>query len=146
MRQQQLSDSDPNESHERNNVATSYYLFRHAEEELANGHPLKASEKAWGAVAHQLKAIARQRRWRHGGHHHFYQIIDQLVEETGDDEIETSFSVADALHGNFYNNFKSESAVRSNIQIVKLLLDKLSAIYENGGRAPNGQTPTETTT
>ena len=131
---------------QQNHATVSRQLIQHAEEELADGEPLQASEKAWGAVAHQLKAIARQRRWRHGGHHHFYQIIDQLVEETGGDEIETSFSVADALHGNFYNNFKSESAVRSNIQVVKLLLDKLSAIYENGGRAPNGQTPTETTT
>ena len=117
---------------QQNHIVVSRQLIQHAEEELADGEPLQASEKAWGAVAHLLKAIARQRRWRHSGHHHFFQIIDQLVEETGDDEIETFFSVADGLHGNFYNGFKSESAVRSNIQKVKLLITKLTAIYDSG--------------
>ena len=107
-------------------------MIRHAEEELANGEPLQASEKAWGAAVHQLKAIARQRRWRHGGHYQLGQIIERLADETGDREIRRLFSIAESLHANFYNNWKPESAVREDIQDVKLLLDKLSAIYDDG--------------
>ena len=114
------------------NMTTSRQLIEHAEEELRNGESLQASEKAWGAVVHRLKAIARQRDWPHGGHYQLSQMVDRLVGETGDDEIQRSFSVAESLHGNFYNNWKTEMMVRSNIEDVKRLLDKLSAIYENG--------------
>ena len=41
--------------------AMALRFLGHAEEELAKGHRLQASEKAWGAVAQQLKAIAEQR-------------------------------------------------------------------------------------
>jgi hypothetical protein len=113
------------------NIAICLRLIQHAEEELANGEPLQASEKAWGAVAHRLKAIARQRKWRHGGHYHLGQIIRGLVDETGDGEIQNSFSIAESLHANFYNNWKTEAAVRDDIESVKLLLDKLSTLYDN---------------
>ena len=37
-------------------------LMRHAEEQLAKGDRLQASEKAWGVAAHRLKEFADQRR------------------------------------------------------------------------------------
>ena len=114
------------------NMMTSRQLIEHAEEELRNGEPLQASEKAWGAVVHRLKAIARQRDWPHGGHYQLSQMAGRLAEETGDGEIRRFFSVAESLHGNFYNNWKEEGVVRDDIEDVKRLLDKLSAIYENG--------------
>ncbi len=114
------------------NMTTSRQLIEHAEDELRSGEPLQASEKAWGAVVHRLKAIARQRRWGHGGHYQLGQVVSRLADETGDNDMEDLFSIAEALHGNFYNNWKTEAAVRSNIESIKRLLDKLSAIYENG--------------
>ncbi len=114
------------------NITTSRQLIEHAEEELRSGESLQASEKAWGAVVHRLKAIARQRRWRHGGHYHLGQIVRRLVDENGDGEIQSFFSIAESLHANFYNNWKTEAAVRDDIESVKLLLDKLSTVYENG--------------
>ena len=114
------------------NMTTSRQLIEHAEEELRNGEPLQASEKAWGAVVHRLKAIARQRDWAHGGHYQLSQMVTRLTEETGDDEIRRFFSVAESLHGNFYNNWKDVISVREDVEDVKRLLDKLSAIYDNG--------------
>ena len=43
-------------------------LIRHAEEQLAKGDRLQASEKAWGAVVHRLKDIADQRGWKYSTH------------------------------------------------------------------------------
>ena len=114
------------------NMTTSRQFIEHAEGELRNGEPLQASEKAWGAVVHRLKAIARQRRWSHGGHYQLSQMVSRLTEETGDGDIRRFFSVAESLHGNFYNNWKDDASVRDDIEDVKRLLDKLSAIYENG--------------
>ncbi len=114
------------------NMTTSRQLIEHAEEELRSGESLQASEKAWGAVVHRLKAIARQRDWAHGGHYQLYQMVDRLVEETGDNALGRFFKVAESLHANFYNNFMTDTAVRTGVEDVTLLLDKLSAIYENG--------------
>ena len=114
------------------NMTTSRQLIEHAEEELRSGEPLQASEKAWGAVVHRLKAIARQRDWPHGGHYHLSQMIDRLADETGDDEFRALFTLAEGLHANFYNNWKTDTMVRSNVESVKLLLDKLSAVYHSG--------------
>ena len=132
MRQGQLSGNERRIALEQKNVATSLYLFQYAQEELDNGHPLQASEMAWGAVVHRLNAIARQRRWAHGSHHHLEQIIDRLTAETGDNDVGWLFEAAEALHGNFYNNFMPPGVVDVGIEKVKLLLDKLTDIYEAG--------------
>ncbi|MCY4652410.1 MAG: PaREP1/PaREP8 domain-containing protein, partial [Dehalococcoidia bacterium] len=56
--------SEPIEAH----YIHSQRLIQHAEEKLAEGDRLQASEKAWGAVAHYFKHIAAQRGWRYVTH------------------------------------------------------------------------------
>ena len=93
-------------------VAISRRFIEQADEELDRGDLPQASEKAWGAVAHRLKAIARQRGWRQGKHGDFYRIVTLLGRETDRRvELERLLSSADALHANFYNAIKSESEV-----------------------------------
>ena len=41
-----------------NHWAIALRFLDHAQEELDKGNRLQAGEKAWGAVAHQFKAIA----------------------------------------------------------------------------------------
>ena len=107
-------------------VEISRRFIRQAESELESGDLLQASEKAWGAVAHRLKAIATRRGWRHGRHRHFGGIIDLLEAETDNaDELRVMFSEADSLHANFYNVFMTESEVRRGMEYVKALLDTL---------------------
>ena len=115
------------------NIRVGRRLIRHAEEELEEGEMLQASEKAWGAVVHHLKGIARQRGWSHGGHYDLSRIVDRLAEETGQSDMQTLFSVAESLHGNFYNNWKTEEMVRSNVEDSKRLLAMLGIVYDNGG-------------
>ena len=104
---------------------TSRLFIRQADEEFAKGDVLQASEKAWGSVVHTLKAIARQRNWRHGGHYQLGVIANRLAEETRQPEMRNLFSVAESLHANFYNNWKPEGAVRADIEDVKTLLNML---------------------
>ena len=45
----------------------------------------------------------------------------------------TSSPFAESLHGNFYNNWKTEEMVRSNVEDSKRLLAMLGIVYDNGG-------------
>ena len=107
-------------------VAISRRFIQQAGEELDSGDLLQASEKAWGAVAHRLKAIARQRGWRHGSHRHYGRIVDLLESEARNpDELRQLLATAESLHANFYNAFMSEIEVREGIEDVKVFLGKL---------------------
>ena len=125
-------------------IETGRRFIRQAEEELAQGDPLQASENAWMAVVHHLKGIARQRGWEHDGQRQLGVIADRLTEETGRREVRRLVSVADSLHVNFYNDWKPEEMVRYNVEDVKKLLILLGDLYENGGHAQGvGEPPTE---
>lgn len=107
-------------------VAISRRFIQQAEEELESGDLLQASEKAWGAVAHRLKAIARQRGWRHGSHRHYGGIVDLLEPEARNPgELRHLLAMADSLHANFYNVFMAELEVRDGIEDVKVFLEEL---------------------
>ena len=60
-------------------------------------------------------------------------IVDRLAEETGQSDLRNLFSVAESLHGNLYNNWKTEEMVRSNVEDSKRLLAMLGIVYHNGG-------------
>ena len=102
-------------------------LMEHAEEQLAKGDRLQASEKAWGAVAHQIKAIADRRGWEYESHPQVYGIVDRLAKETEDPEkVRLLFAVAAGLHRNYYIDATPLSAIEFQISEVKTLLDILT--------------------
>ena len=82
----------------------SEHFLGQARQELADGDLPQASEKGWGAAALMLKAIAEQRGWEHGKHRHLSRVASRLRAETGDRDIYRQFSVANDLHGNFYED------------------------------------------
>ena len=108
-----------------NHMEISRRFILQADGELRDGDVLQASEKAWGAAVHSLKAIARLRRWDHGGHYQLAQTAKRLADETGQPDIRRLFSVAESLHANFYNAWKPEDTVREDIEDVKILLAML---------------------
>ena len=67
-------------------IEISHHFIQHADLMLADGELLQASEKAWGAAVHRLKAIATRRNWRHSSHRDYYAIIDSLKNEADDPE------------------------------------------------------------
>ena len=100
-------------------------LMRHAEEQLAKGDRLQASEKAWGAVAHRLKAIADRRGWKYDRHAEGHEIISRLARETNDPQLRRLFRVAGYLHKNFYVDAESLEALAADLDDARLLLGKL---------------------
>ena len=109
-------------------VLTSRELWAKAQEALAKNDLLQASEKGWGAAAHMVKGIAQRKGWRHDGHRELYQTVDRLAQETGDRQIRVLFSVASALHQNFYENWLPERIVADNLVQVGEFLEKLEAL------------------
>lgn len=110
-------------------VAISRRFIQQAGEELDRGDLLQASEKAWGAVAHRLKAIAIQRNWPHGSHRHFNGIVDGLAEESNQGEqLYSLYSRANSLHVNFYEAVLTESQIRQYVEDVKAMLETLASV------------------
>ena len=109
-------------------VRISRQFMRQAEEEFAKGDKLQASEKAWGAAAHAVKAVAQQRGWQHDGHRYLFEAIDRIFCETGDPEFLDLFGRANSLHMNFYENWQTDNFVQDGIERVEVLLGKLEPL------------------
>ena len=104
---------------------SSEHFLAQARRELAAGDLAQASEKGWGATTQMLKAIADQRGWEHNRHRHYHRTASRLRAETGDGDIFRLFSVASALHENFYENDMDAALVAESLDDVEALLHKL---------------------
>ena len=100
----------------------------HARDQLARGNRLQASEKLWGAAAHALKSIAMQRGWRHGHRSYIFAIASQLSAEYERPNFIVRLSVADSMHGNFYENEHDEYAISITIAEVAQFVDDLDEV------------------
>ena len=124
-----------------NHTETSERFLRHAEEQFERGDLPQASEKAWGAVAHYVKSVAKQRGWRDRSHSDLSDIVVDLAQETDDPErIKILYRSVGALHTNFYENWLSDSMVGGGIEDALELISRL----ENRTRPPVNLRPSQT--
>ena len=107
---------------------TGDWLLEEAEAEFEKGDLAQASGKAWEAVAYYLKAIAADRDWGDDTFGHLAQVADMLWEETGNDEMMSLFSSAEALHTNYYETYRSKASVRRAMNDVRQYVEMLKAI------------------
>ena len=82
----------------------SQQLLDHAAEMLAQGDRIQASEKIWGAAAHQVKSIAASRGWPNASHTDGFSIVGYLSRQTGTRLIADLYAVASDTHQNFYED------------------------------------------
>ena len=104
-----------------------------AREEFDRGDLLQASEKAWGAVAHCVKAISEERGWEHNGHRQLITNARALLIESG--ALEADFQLIPAANGlrqNFYENWFDEDVVRDGINGAARLVAILQDVHQNG--------------
>ena len=102
---------------------------------LLQGDRLQAGEKAWGAIAHNLKAIGESRGWQHDSHQLVHNIGRQIVAEYQDTELgETISEVFHNGHQNFYENQRSRAELRETIRYAEEALVTLGALQRNPPR------------
>ena len=120
---------------------TSERFLRHAEEQFERGDLPQASEKAWGAVAHYVKSVAKQRGWRNRSHTDLSDIVVDLAQETDDpSRILNLYRSVGALHTNFYENWLSDSMVGGGIEDASEVISRL----ENRTEPPVNPRPSQT--
>ena len=107
-------------------VTITLRLLEHASEQLRRGDLVQASEKGWGAAAHYLKAVAKQRGWRNESHRDFFTIKNRLAVETDNpSRVSELFGVIRGLHQNFYEPLYSQDDVRVSINSAREFVEML---------------------
>ena len=102
-----------------------------AREELEIADFNQASEKAWGAVACGIKAVAEQREWNHRQHSLLYDAAGQIADELKRPAIQERFMGANALYQNYCEGWMGEDEVESAIDSVELLLGELETVRQS---------------
>ncbi len=101
-------------------------FIQHAVAEFENHDLPQASEKAWGAVAHYLKAAAKFRAWRNSSHSDLSDIADDLAYETDNPpRVQELYVTVNALHQNFYEDWLSGGQVARGIDAAAELISRL---------------------
>ena len=114
-------------------IDSSRRLIQQANYELDQmGDRLQATEKAYGAVAHAVKAIAEDRKWRHGSHNLRRTIVDLLEHEFQQRDLTALHAVADQLHNNYFEDRLHGWQLRGDIDRIMVLLEQLWQIRERG--------------
>ena len=102
---------------------TSRRLIRQAGYELEKrGDRVQACDKASGAVAHAVKAVAAARHWRSDSHSYRRRIVTLLADEYGQPELNLMQDAADQLHDNFYEDTMHEPEVAVRLGLLTGLL------------------------
>ena len=106
-------------------------FLRHAQEEFEKGDMLQASEKAWGAVAHLIKSVARAQGWRNGSHRDVFDNGSRLCRLTADPQLNIiRMSAVNQLHVNFYEEELRPEDVKTHLQAAEELIIDLREAAE----------------
>jgi uncharacterized protein (UPF0332 family) len=113
-------------------VERGQIFIRQAQEELDEGDLRQASEKAWGAAAQAVKAVAEERGWNHHSHAMLFDVVGEINDERRSGRLGRLFGVANQMHGNFYEDWMDEADVQDGISTVKALMQRLERARRAG--------------
>jgi len=103
-------------------------FLREAEELLARGDYVQASEKAWGAAAQIVKAVAAKRGKELKSHGDLWRFVLEVVD--GDDELRRLWHVANTLHQNFYEGWIPPEGVKLAVEDVRRFVKKMRELLD----------------
>jgi uncharacterized protein (UPF0332 family) len=118
---------DPSEKVELHLKLAEKFL-REAEEFLAKGDYVQASEKGWDVAAQMVKAVAAKENLELRSHASLWEYIDKLAEKLQDVELRRLRWTANNLHQNFYENWMTPRDVKYAIEDVKKFVEKLKKL------------------
>lgn len=100
-------------------------FLAHAEEEYARADYLQAAEKAWGAFAHCMNAIAIDEGWRVGTHRRLRDNAKRLIDRDPEhaERRRLLLGSVESLHMNFYQELMTEGEVREGIDNASELIE-----------------------
>ena len=114
---------------------TSGRLIHQARYELEKrGDRVQACDKASGAVAHGVKAVAESRYWRSDSHNYRRRIVNLLAVEYDLPDLPALQDAADQLHNNFYEDLMYDWEVRRHLERITGLLATFTGLL---AREPN---------
>jgi hypothetical protein len=99
--------------------------MKDAEDFLSKKDYVQASEKAWGAAAQIVKALAAKEGKELRGHASLWEYVDELAERLGEIELRHLWGRANNLHQNFYENWMPAREVELAVNDVKSFVEKL---------------------
>ena len=106
----------------------SRHLLQQAREELDKGDILQASDKAWGATAHAIKAVCQRMGWNHHAHNHLRAAVSYVSSELGRDDLRLAFGYLESLHVNYYEHQWELADVRTGIDNATFFINELSTL------------------
>jgi uncharacterized protein (UPF0332 family) len=115
---------DPSDRAELYARLSEKYL-KEADDLLAKGDYVQASEKLWGAAALMVKAVAASRGVSISSHGELFSFVRRLGEEERNPELRRLFSVASTLHQNFCEGWLREDVIKEYSEDVKQLVAEL---------------------
>ena len=124
-------------------VQMSDRLVFQAADEWAKEDRLQASEKAWDAYAHIVKAMAIQRGWPHHYHDVLEDIGLQLASELGRQDLTYAVILAGRLHRNFYEHYLGLAYLGGAVGEVETLVRAMKELcrWARVGTSSGMQTP-----
>mgnify|MGYP000717969144 CR=1 FL=1 len=102
-----------------------------ADDFLSKKDYVQVSEKAWGAAAQIVKALATRDGVELRSHGELHKEVVKIAKEAGDDEIRLLWQSAISLHQNFYENWLPPEMVEKNVEDVKRFIDKLKNLLHH---------------
>lgn len=99
--------------------------LKDAEAALARRDYPQASERLWGAAAQAVKAAAAKRGVIIRSHERLWDFVERLDQEYPEWRLAEKFSIASALHTNFYEGWMPPRIVERNAEAVKDLIERL---------------------
>ena len=102
--------------------------------EFDAGDTLQASEKLWGAAAHAIMAVARQRGLEHGTHRTLINAARRIADEMDNDllrsEMRLGILAAQHFHSNFYNGTMEPEDIEYDRPLVHRFVALMLAISD----------------
>ena len=120
----------------REHMQTAREFLQKSRTYLEAGDLHQASEKAWGAAEHMVKAVAiangNQGEWRYESHHEFSSVVELIALSNGNDRLLLFAGRAEALHVNYYRRkpHLRPLVIERDIERMAEFLDALTPMTE----------------
>ena len=110
------------------NMEISHNFLRQAREELAKEDLLQASNKAWGAAAYAIKAVAEKRRWFNDADWRLQDAAWVIAAEQEDNDIMLGYLAARQAHYHFYHHEHHAYTYELIINATEVMVNRIDVM------------------